>query len=339
MSDKPKLAMYWAAACGGCEISILDMEAHILDVDAAFDLAFFPCIADFKTKDVEAMADGSITVTLFNGAIRTSENEHMAKLLRRKSAVLVAYGSCACEGCIPGLANTTSREAIFDFAYRTSPSTVNPEGVVPQTQTVMPEGTITIPEFWETVKTLDQVVEVDYHIPGCPPQSDQAWKVIEAVIDILQTGKELPPKGAILGAGEKTCCEECPRERKEKKLKGFVRPWQIIPDPELCLLDQGIVCLGPATRDGCGAKCTKAGIACRGCYGLPPGSHDQGAKMVSALASVIDSEDPAEIDRILDGIVDPVGTFYRFSLAASPLRRVRVCESAGVRECEGAEVK
>lgn len=321
MSPKPTLAMYWASGCGGCEISILDLEEHILDVDAVFDIAFFPCIADFKTKDVEAMDDGAITITLFNGAIRTSENAHMAHLLRRKSKLLIAYGSCAAEGCIPALANDTTKAAIFDFVYRRSPSTVNPEGTVPQTKTQMPEGEIQIPEFWETVKSLGQVVDVDYTIPGCPPQSDQVWKVLEIVIDILANGKPLPPKGAVLGAGEKTCCEECPRKREEKKLKAFVRPVHMIPDPEKCLLDQGIVCLGPATRDGCGAKCTKAGMPCRGCYGAPPGTMDQGGKMISALGSIIDSEDPEEIERILDGIVDPVGTFYRFSMAHATLGR------------------
>lgn len=327
MTGKPTLAMYWAASCGGCEISILDIEEHILDVDAAFDIVFFPCIADFKTKDVEAMEDGAITVTLFNGAIRTSENEHMAKLLRRKSKVLVAYGSCAHEGCIPGLANTTSRAAIFDFVYRQSPSTDNPEGLIPQTETRMPEGAITIPSLWNTVKTLGQVVDVDYFVPGCPPQPDQAWKVIEAVIDLLKSGKPLPPRGAVLGAGSKTCCDECPRERREKRITRFVRPHEIIPGAHECLLDQGILCLGPATRDGCGAKCVIAGVPCRGCYGAPGGARDQGAKMVSALASVIDSEDPAEIDRILDGIVDPVGTLYRFSLAHSTMQRVAVADS------------
>ena len=324
MADKPKLAMYWAAACGGCEISILDMEEHILDVDEAFEIVFFPCIADFKTKDVEAMDDQAITVCLFNGAIRTSEQEHMARLMRQKSLVLVAYGSCAHEGCVPGLANCNDRESIFQFVYRDSPSTDNPEGIMPVTETQMPEGEIELPEFHDTVRTLDQVVDVDCYIPGCPPQSDQAWAVISTVVDILQNGKPLPPKGAILGAGIKTCCDECPRERGEKKIKKFVRPWEVLIDPDTCLLDQGIVCCGPATRDGCGAKCVKAGMPCRGCYGTPPGSTDQGTKMVAALASVIDSEDPEEIDQIIDQIVDPIGTFYRFSLPASILRRVQL---------------
>jgi F420-non-reducing hydrogenase small subunit len=102
---KPKFAMYWAASCGGCEIAVLNTHEKILDVDANFDVVFWPVAMDAKYKDVEAMEDGSILLTLFNGGIRNDENEHIAKLLRQKSKILVAFGSCACEGCIPGLAN------------------------------------------------------------------------------------------------------------------------------------------------------------------------------------------------------------------------------------------
>jgi len=188
----------------------------------------------------------------------------------------------------------------------------------------MPEGEIEIPEFWNTVKTLDQVVDVDYYIPGCPPQSIQIAAAIEAVIDILKNGKPLPPKGTFLGAGDKTVCDECPREKKEKKIKRFYRPQEIMIDPDECLLDQGILCMGPATRSGCDALCVKANIGCRGCYGAPPGVLDQGAKMVSALGSVIDATSPEEAKKIIDTLVDPMGTFYRFSMAASLLKRVQI---------------
>jgi F420-non-reducing hydrogenase small subunit len=321
---KPKLALYWAASCGGCEIAVLDIKEKILDVDAAFDVVFWPVAVDFKVRDVEAMDDGEITLCLFNGAVRTSDNEYMANLLRRKARVLVAFGSCACEGCIPALSNTTTRRATLDWAFRDSPSTDNPGDVRPQTQTVTEFGTLELPEFWETVRTLDQVVDVDYYVPGCPPQAHQIWAVLETVIDILQNGKPLPPKGSILGAGDKTCCDECPRVREEKRITGFVRPHEIIPDPDTCLLDQGILCMGPATRSGCGALCVTVGVPCRGCYGPAPNSKDQGTKMVAALSSVIDSQDPAVIEQILDGIVDPVGTFYRFSMAKATLGRVNL---------------
>ena len=321
---KPKLAIYWAAACGGCDIAILDIEDKILNVSDFFELAFWPCAADFKYKDVEAMPDGSITLTLFNGAIRSSENYELAQLLRQKSVVLCAFGSCAADGCIPGLANLTTREAIWDYVYRQSPSTVNGDGIVPQPVTKVPEGELTLPTMWNTVRSLTQVVDVDYIIPGCPPQSDQIGEVVAAVIDILKNGKPLPPKGTVLGATDKSVCDECQRARDIKKITRFVRPFEIIPDPEICLLEQGIICCGPATRAGCGAKCVSAGVPCRGCYGKPVGVRDQGAKMISAIASVIDSADPEEIERIIATIPDPVGTFYRFSLPDSMLRRAQV---------------
>ena len=129
--SKPKFAMYWAASCGGCEIAVLNIHEKILDVDANFDVVFWPVAMDAKYKDVEAMEDGSILLTLFNGGIRNDENEHIAKLLRKKSQILVAFGSCACEGCIPGLANFSSIQEMTDTAYSTI-STENPNNLRPQ---------------------------------------------------------------------------------------------------------------------------------------------------------------------------------------------------------------
>jgi F420-non-reducing hydrogenase small subunit len=314
--SKPKLAIYWAASCGGCDIAILDIEARILDVAAAFDLALWPCVADFKRKDVEALPEGGIDLCLFNGAIRSAENEEMAKLLRSRSKVLVAFGACAHQGGIPGLANAFSRDELFARVYRETPSTDNPAGVLPAPHTAVAEGDLELPAIEPQVRALAQVVDVDYTIPGCPPQPTQIWAVLETIVQ----GKPLPPQGAVIGAGEKTCCDECPRTREEKKIRRFVRPHEIVADPDRCLLDQGIVCMGPATRSGCGALCVGVGVPCRGCYGPPPGTRDQAAKMISAIASVIDSQDPAEVEAIIAQIADPVGTFHRFSLATSMVK-------------------
>jgi len=319
MAEKLKLGLYWAASCGGCEIAIVELREKILDLDAAADILFWPCAMDFKVKDVEAMPDGHMDVCLFNGAIRTSENEHMAHLLRRKSKVLVAYGSCAYEGCIPGLANLFDRRTIFERAYLEVPTVDNSEGILPQTSTQVPEGEIEIPAFYNTVKTLGQVEEVDYFVPGCPPEAHQTWAVIEAILS-----GNLPPKGSVVGANEKTVCDDCELKREEKHIEKFYRPHEIIPDPERCLLDQGIICAGPATRGGCGALCPTVNMPCRGCYGPPPNVIDQGAALLSAVASVVDADTEEEAARIVGEIVDPVGTFYRFSLPASLLHRSKL---------------
>lgn len=321
--SKPKFAMYWAAACGGCEIAVLNLHEKILDVDANFDVVFWPVAMDAKYADVEAMPDGSITLTLFNGGIRNSENEHMAHLLRRKSKILVAFGSCAGEGCIPGLANLSTPQEIFDTAYHTL-TTDNPQNVRPQFAWSAPEGELHLPEFYPVLRTLDQVVNVDYYLPGCPPESRQIGAVVELVIKALHGEAQLPPIGSVIGAGGSTVCDECPRQRNVKAIKQFVRIQNLTTiDPALCLLEQGLPCNGPATRSGCGAVCPLAGAQCIGCYGPATGTLDFGARLMTAFASVIDSTDPAEINRILDTLPDPVGQFYRFTLAKSLLRAAK----------------
>ena len=245
----------------------------------------------------------------------------MAHLLREKSKVLVAFGSCAHEGCIPGLGNMFDRQSIFDRVYLESPSTDNPEGILPQTTYDMPEGEIDIPYLYNTVKTLGQVEDVDYFVPGCPPQAPQIWSVVEAIL-----GNQLPPKGSVVGASpDKTVCDECEYKREEKRVEKFYRPHEIIPE-DRCLFDQGIICAGPATRAGCGALCTKVGMPCRGCYGPAPNVIDQGAALLSAVASVVDADTEEEAARIVADVVDPVGTFYRFGLPASMLHRRKLEE-------------
>ena len=313
---KLKLASYWAAACGGCDVAILDVHEKILDIAAAADIVFWPIATDFKYSDVEAMPDGNIDVTLFHGAVRNSENEHLAQLLRAKSKVLVAFGSCAHIGGIPGLANLFTREEIFKRVYQESQSTVNPEKVEPQPKFAVPEGELTIPEFYDTVKTLDQVVDVDYYVPGCPPTPKQIWNVVQVIVS-----GQLPPKGTVVGASEKTQCDECTRKKQEKKILRFKRIATAQPDPDQCFLEQGFLCMGPVTRGGCDTRCQLSGVGCRGCYGPPPGVLDQGAKALSAIASVIEAKDEAEVQKIIDEVPDPLRSFNRFGIPSSLITR------------------
>lgn len=318
--EKPKikLAVYWGAACGGCCVSVLDVHETLFDVIAAADLVFWPIALDIKYKDLEAMPDQEIDVTLFNGAIRNSENEHIAKILRKKTKILVAYGSCAHFGGVPSLGNFTNKAEIFERVYETSESTLNSEKIHPQTSYNVPEGELEIPEFYNDVRSLGQTVDVDYYMPGCPPQTERLMEVFTAIV----TGAELPPPGSVIGALDKGQCNECDRKKTENKtIKEFFRPWEIKDDGKTCFLEQGVICMGPATRGGCGYRCIEGNAPCRGCYGPPPNITDPGAKMMSSIATMIDANDPEEVDKIIEKVVDPAGTFYRFSLAGSMLRR------------------
>jgi len=314
---KLKLAFYWAASCGGCDVAVLDINEKILEVAEIADIVLWPVALDFKYHHLEALPDQSIDVTLFNGAVRNSEQEHLAHLLREKSQIMAAFGSCACFGGIPALGNLHNRQEIFQRAYQETPSTDNPQGIFPQLKTKVEEGELELPEFYDTVLALDQVVPVEYFIPGCPPPVELVLKVVEA----LKTGA-LPPAGSVI-ASDKSLCDECEREKEEKKINHLYRPHEIIPDPKKCLLEQGLICLGPATRGGCGQRCIKANMPCRGCFGPPPGVIDQGAKMLSALTSTYEAKEDEEIAQLLSEVIDPAGTFYRFGMAKSLLRRKR----------------
>ncbi len=319
--EKLKLAFYWAASCGGCEIAVLDINEKILDVVNIADIVFWPVAMDIKYKDVENMPDNYIDICFFNGSVRSEEQEHMAKLLRKKSKTLVAFGSCAQEGCIPGLANLHDRQEIFNKVYLQSKSISNPKGVVPQTKTEAKEGVLELPEFYDTVKTLDQTVKVDYYLPGCPPPVKLIINAFDAIAK-----NELPAKGSVL-APLKSVCDECPRKKGNKKISKIYRVHEKVPEPEKCLLEQGIICIGPATRSGCGAQCLTVDMPCTGCGGPCPNSPEQGAAMMSALASILGLEEEQEhytdedVERLMSQIKDPVGTFYMYSLPSSLLRR------------------
>jgi F420-non-reducing hydrogenase small subunit len=273
---------------------------------------------DFKYKDVEAMPDKSILATLLNGAIRSTEQEEMAHLLRRKSQFLIAYGACAHMGGIPSLANQFPREQILKFNYEDAPSMVNEARTRPQLSVTEADRTVRLPEQWNVVRALDQVVRVDYYVPGCPPTPN----LTKAAVGALLEGK-LPPKGSVL-APDVALCEEC--ERKATKptdvaFQEFKRPHQKLLDPGTCFLAQGVVCMGPATRSGCAAQCTGGNMPCTGCFGPTSRVRDQGAKMLSSLCSSVAPRDAEGIDAVLAGIPDPVGLFYRYGLAKSMLRR------------------
>jgi len=319
-NKKLKVAFYWAASCGGCEIAVLDINEKILDVVKLVDILFWPVAIDTKYKDVEAMADGSIDVCFFNGAIRTSENEHMAKLMRKKSKILISFGACAVNGGIPGLANMANREKIFKTVYLDNPSTENKEKITPKTSVKVKEGELTIPEFYDTVKSLHQVVDVDYFLPGCPPPTELIVNAVDAIAN-----NKLPEKGAVL-APLKSVCDECRFEKSEKKIKQIKRVYEVDKIEEKCLLEQGIICLGPATRGGCDARCLDANMACTGCGGPTPNSLDHGAKMISALASVLGIENEEnmsdeEVDELIEQVRDVVGTFYKYTLPTSLINR------------------
>ena len=313
--SKPKVAIYWLASCGGCDEALVDLGPSLLEVADAVELVLWPAALDFKVRDIEALADGAITASLINGAVRTDEQAHMARLLRRKSHVVVAFGACAHLGGIPGLANLVGSAEIFRAKYLAPPFVDNPMGVVPTPDARLGALELPLPGFWPQVHSLEQIVPVDYTLPGCPPPPN----LILAALHALLSG-DLPPTGSVL-APDRALCDTCPRKparepgRKPAQLR---RVHEVAADPDQCFFEQGIICAGPATRGGCGESCIRGNMPCTGCFGPPAGVQDQAAKLLAAVASMLDTR-AADAPALARDLVDPAGTLGRYAIPTSLL--------------------
>lgn len=314
---KPKVAICWLGSCGGCDEAVVDINEVLLRVAEAVDIVFWPVALDFKYESIKGFRDGEIALSIINGHVRNSEQEEVAKILREKSQLVLAFGACACFGGTPGLANLSTKEDILQWVYQDAPTVVNPNGKYPQASTRVDGNELTLPEFYDHVYALKDIIDVDYYLPGCPPPPYLVMYAVSAVLE-----NKLPPKGSTL-APHRALCDSCRRNKSKPDrmaIREIKRIHEVEADPETCFLAQGIICLGPATRDGCGEACMNINIPCRGCFGPVEGVVDSGAKFISALASILDAQSDDEITRIVDQVVDPVGYLYRFALPVSLLK-------------------
>ncbi len=319
MAGKLKLAYFLSGGCGGCDMAIVDLAETLVDVLPQLEVVFWaPTVADVKYKDLEAMPDNSIDVGLYSGMVRLGEQEHIARVMRAKCQVLVAWGACAALGGIPGMGNLHTREEIFKTAYFDTYSTDNPDGITPQIRCVVDgKYELTLPEFYEYVRPLYHVVDVDYFVGGCPPHHSFVAQAISAVLE----GK-LPPPGSWITGGKAVCdvCKRNPVLRGEERepITAVKRTIEGVPAEGKCLLQEGYLCFGPVTQGDCEALCPKVNIPCRGCGGPIPGVKDFGLRAIGAIAALLANEE------LVDQIPSPVKLFYRYSLPASMLgRRVK----------------
>jgi len=316
MAAKPKIAFYWCAGCGGCEESIIDMAEELLSVAEQADIVFWPVVLDARYGDLEALPDKEIDAAFINGAIRLDEHVRMVRLLRRKSKCIVAHGTCAHLGGVIGLANWHSPRQLLECAFRQMPSMDDPSGALPGDDPPDDEQEPPLPKLLPAVRSLAQVVPVDAFIPGCPPPPETMAAVITDVIH-----GRLPASGTVF-ALRKALCHQCPRVDSKPdaiEITRFKRLYNTSWDPEVCFLPQGLICLGPVTRGGCEARCIRANMPCRGCFGPTERIDDFGAGAMALIASMMAGGDETALDRLVDSIADPAGLMYRYSLATSVL--------------------
>ena len=316
-----KLAIFTATGCRACENAILDIHYQVSSLARYANIVFWPYVSGSQWRDLDKQE--RIDVCFFAGAIRSGSDREAALKLREKSRIMVACGACAAFGGMPGLVNGSQGSGAGGQSQRT----------MDNKQQTHEEWKPELPPLETRVSALSQIVKVDYLVPGCPPTQNFLWAAIQSLVcngqsparlsfpasrlpdAIAQaiTSGVLPPKGSIF-AGEKAVCATCSRVKEEKRFATYKRPYQAYEESGRCLLEQGLVCQGITTREGCGGLCTALGQPCRGCFGKAEAVFDPGAKMVSAISSTFDSDDAKEIAALVDNFVDLVGTFYRYTL-------------------------
>jgi F420-non-reducing hydrogenase small subunit len=126
MADKKRIGTMWLGGCSGCHIALTDLHELLLDVLEVAEFEFSPVLMDTKYDEIPEM-----DIVLIEGGIRNDENKELAEVLREKADFVVAYGTCAEFGGIPGLGNLHTNDELTTEAYINSCSTVNPEGIIP----------------------------------------------------------------------------------------------------------------------------------------------------------------------------------------------------------------
>lgn len=228
----------WLSDCSGCHIAIVDLHEKIMAVLESVRIQHCPVLTDIKGYPPAKLG-------LVSGAIRNEHDRHNALEMRKSCDLIIAWGSCAVFGGPAGAGNIHTREEIADAVYRINKTTAT---------TSLPSREVSPLE--PAVIPIDQVIDVDLYLAGCPPHPAYIFEALRSLLE-----------GRIPKATRESVCAKCTRRMKKSDVTAIRRHTDGIPDPDLCFLSQGYICMGSATIDRCLAPCPTNGVPCTGCAG------------------------------------------------------------------------
>jgi len=214
MRDKMrmKIGIHGLTSCYGCQLKMACIE-EILEVAKNFEIVYWNMAS--SKGEIE-----KVDIAFVEGSVVTERDEEELKLIRENADVLVAVGSCAIHGGVQGMIFGEDYEEIFREVY--GDSLIDYEAKIGE--------------------PLRKYVEVDYCLPGCPPEEHEILYYLATFgIGSYPEEKDYP------------VCAECRRQ-------GY----------PCILIEKGMPCLGPVTVAGCNAKCPGFNVACIGCRGPVP---------------------------------------------------------------------
>jgi NAD-reducing hydrogenase small subunit len=160
---KVRIATTSLAGCFGCHMSFLDIDERLFELTE---------IAEFDRSPLTDIKHcGPCDIALIEGGVCNSENVHVLRELRAQAKILIAVGACAINGGVPAMRNHLDVGALLAQVYSDD---VTGEVKIPDD----PE----LPAPLDKVYPLNQVVRVDYSLPGCPPSGDAIWKFLTDLI-------------------------------------------------------------------------------------------------------------------------------------------------------------
>lgn len=287
MSDKVRLNTEWLCDCGGCHVVLVDLHEKILSFLESVEILKCPVLTDEKNYP-------EADIGIVTGSVRTEHDRHAAMEMRKQCKTIIAFGTCAVYGGFHGAGLAHSREEIMEHVYQKNPTTKT---------NIIPNNSIS--ELSKMVTPIDEVIDVDLYMPGCPPHAHFIFEALSALV-----------KGERPVGKNQTVCAGCNRVMKKTDVSEIKESHQGLPDDELCFLSQGYICLGSATLDRCLAPCPNHGMMCTGCAGptmqiLTEPTHDIRTEVSDRMSRLT----KIDADTIKTHIERSAKTHYAYAMA------------------------